>query len=164
MIRAVVADTGPLIALARVDRLDLLRRLYHDALVPPSVHTELALDSARPGAKVLAKAFDTGWIKAQRVVDTVAVSELTQLLDPGESEAIILAEQENARFLLIDDARGRRVARERGVPVVGVAGVLLAAKSQRAIAAVGPVLEDLSRVGYRLSPGLVAAVLERAGE
>ena len=113
---------------------------------------------------MLAKAFDTGWMKTQRVADAVAVSELTQLLGPGESEAIILAEQENARFLLLDDARGRRVARERGVPVVGVAGVLLAAKSRGAIAAVGPVLEALSRVGYRLSPRLVAKVLERAGE
>ena len=122
MIQAVVADTGALIALARVDRLNLLRRLYHDALVPPAVRTELALDSARPGAKVLAKAFDAGWIKTQRVVDAVAVSELTQLLGPGESEAIILAEQENAPFLLIDDATGRRVARERGVSVVGVNG------------------------------------------
>ena len=164
MIRVVVADTGPLIALARVARLDLLRRLYHDALVPPAVHTELSLDSARPGAKLLAKAFEAGWIKAQPVVDAVAVSELTQLLGPGESEAIILAEQENARFLLIDDARGRRVARERGVAVVGVAGVLLPAKSRGAVAAVGPVLEDLSQMGYRLSPGLVAAMLERAGE
>ena len=164
MIRAVVADTGPLIALARVGRLELLRRLYHDALVPPIVHAELALDSARPGAKVLAKAFDAGWITSQRVADATAVSELTQLLGPGESEAIILAEQENARFLLIDDARGRRVARTRGVSVVGVAGVLLVAKSRGAIAAVGPILEDLSRLGYRLSPGLVAAVLKRAGE
>jgi len=164
VIRAVVADTGPLIALARLDHLDLLRRLYHGALIPPAVHTELALDSARPGAKVLAKAFDVGWINTQRVLDAVAVSELTQLLGPGESEAIILAEQESARFLLIDDARGRRVARERGVSVVGVAGVLLAAKSRGAIAAVGPVLDDLSRVGYRLSPGLVAAVLERSAE
>ena len=164
MIRVVVAGTGPLIALARATRLELLRRLYRDVLVPPAVHAELALDSARPGAKVLAKAFDAGWIKAQRVVDAVSVSELTQLLDPGESEAIILAEQENARFLLIDDTRGRRVARERGVPVVGVAGVLLAAKSRGALASVGPLLEELSRVGYRLSPGLVAAVLERAGE
>ena len=164
MIRTVVADTGPLIALARVERLDLLRRLYRDARVPPAVHSELALDSARPGAKVLAKAFDAGWITLQGVADATAVSELRQLLGPGESEAIILAEQENARFLLIDDARGRRVARTRGVPVVGVAGILLAAKSRGAIAAVGPILDDLSRLGYRLSPGLVDAVLKRAGE
>jgi hypothetical protein len=81
---------------------------------------------------VLSRAGDAEWIKAQRIVDAAVVSELTQLLGPGESEAIMLAEQENARFLLIDDARGRRVARERGVPVVGVAGVLLGAKARGA--------------------------------
>ena len=82
----------------------------------------------------------------------------------GESEAILLAEQVGARFLLIDDARGRRIARGRGIPVVGVAGVLLSAKSRGVLAKVRPVLDTLSEVGYRLSPRLVAAVLERAGE
>ena len=76
----------------------------------------------------------------------------------------MLAEQESARFLLIDDARGRKVARGRGLSVVGVAGLLLSAKSRGALAELGPVLEALSRVGYRLSPRLVAAVLEKAGE
>jgi predicted nucleic acid-binding protein len=128
------------------------------------VHAELALDSGRPGAKALTGAFAAGWVKIQPVVDTRAVVELTRLLDPGEAEAILLAAQENARFLLIDDAKGRRVARERGLPVVGVVGVLLSAKSRGSLAAVGPVLEGLARVGYRLSPRLVAAVLERVGE
>jgi len=162
--RIVVADTGPLIALARVERLGLLHRLYRESWVPPTVHTELAVNSGRPGAKVLAGAFDAGWLKVRSVTDTNAVSELSRLLDPGESEAIVLAEQEKARFLLIDDARGRRVARGRGVCVIGVAGVLLAAKSRGALVAVGPVLEELSQMGYRFSPRLVAAVLERAGE
>lgn len=45
----VVADTGPLIALARVTKLDLLRRLYGCIVVPPSVLFELAIDSAYPG-------------------------------------------------------------------------------------------------------------------
>jgi len=52
---------------------------------------------------------------------------MTQLLDPGEAEAIVLAEEQHARFLLIDDAKGRRVASRHGISVVGVAGVLLAA-------------------------------------
>ena len=90
--------------------------------------------------------------------------ELDQLLGPGEAEAIALAEQEDTRFLLIDDARGRRMARARGIPVVGVAGVLLVAKSHGELAAVGPVLDRLSDAGYRLSPQLVAATLDRADE
>ncbi len=164
MTRIVAADTGPLIALARVEQLDLLRQLYKDVCVPNAVHSELAIDSDRPGAIVLARAFEAGWITVRVAADSNAVAELTQLLDPGEAEAIVLAEEQHARFLLIDDARGRRIARRRGIPVVGVAGVLLAAKSHGELAAVAPILEDLSRIGYRLSPRLIGAVLERADE
>ena len=164
MTRIVVADTGPLIALARVEQLDLLRRLYQEVCVPTAVHSELAMDSDRPGAIVLARAFEAGWITVRVAADANAVGELAKLLDPGEAEAIVLAEEQHARFLLIDDARGRRIARRRRIPVVGVAGVLLAVKSHGELAAVGPILEDLSRIGYRLSQRLIAAVLERAGE
>ena len=164
MTRVIFADTGPLIALARVGQLDLLHRLYREVRVPPAVHTELAMDSGRPGARTLARAFEAGWMTVQPATDTSLVSELSQLLGPGEAEAIALAEQEDAQFLLIDDARGRRVARHRGISVVGVAGVLLAAKIRGELDAVGPDLEELSRVGYRLSSRLIAGVLARAGE
>ena len=164
MTPVVVADTGPLIALARIGRLGLLRRLYGRVVVPPAVHVELAIDSNRPGAKVLAGVFAAGWIAVETVMDTSVRVELDQLLGPGEAEAIALAGQEDTRFLLIDDARGRRTARARGIPVVGVVGVLLVAKSRGELAAVGPVLDRLSDAGYRLSPRLVAATLDRADE
>ena len=164
MTRVVIADTGPLIALARIGQLDLLRRLYGGVVVPPAVHAELAIDSSRPGAKVLAGVFAAGWVVVETVVDSSVRWELDQLLGPGEAEVIALAEQADTRFLLIDDARGRRTARARGIPVVGVAGVLLVAKSRGELAAVGPVLDRLSDAGYRLSPRLVAATLDRADE
>ena len=164
MTRVVIADTGPLIALARIGQLDLLRRLYGRVVVPPAVHAELAIDSNRPGAKVLAGEFAAGWIVVGTVADSSVRWELDQLLGPGEAEAIALAEQSDIRFLLIDDARGRRTAPARGIPVVGVAGVLLVAKSRGELAAVGPVLDRLSDAGYRLSPRLVAATLDRADE
>lgn len=163
MNRPVVADTGPLIALARVERLELLRRRYERVVVPPAVHAELALDSNRPGARALSRAVDAGWLTVETVTDMGLVRELARLLDPGEAEAIALAEQEHAVFLLVDDARGRRIARSRGVSVVGVAGVLLAAKARGELAAVRPIIEALANTGYRLSPGLVAGVLARAG-
>ena len=164
MTRAIVSDTGPLIALARVGQLDLLRRLYGQVIVPSAVHAELALGSNRPGAKALAATLEAGWVAVQPATDRNAVSEVARHLDRGEAEAIVLAEQRSARFLLIDDAKGRRIARRRGVRVVGVAGVLLAAKSQGALGAVAPVLDALSRAGYHLSPRLVAGVLARADE
>ena len=165
MTPVVVADTGPLIALARIGRLGLLRRLYGRVVVPPAVHTELAIDSNRPGAKVLAGVFAAGWIAVETVMDASVRVELDQLLGPRRSGG------DRARRagrhplpLLIDDARGRRTARARGIPVVGVVGVLLVAKSRGELAAVGPVLDRLSDAGYRLSPRLVAATLDRADE
>ena len=160
----VVADTSPLIALARIGELDLLRRLYGRVVLPPAVKGELAIGSDRPGAMVLEAALAAGWISVRSVSDRVSVRELSMLLDPGEAEAIVLAEERRARLLLIDDSRGRRIARSRGVPVAGVAGVLLAAKSRGEIAAVGPFLRKLSEAGYRLAPRLVTEVLAAAGE
>ena len=160
----VVADTGPLIALARTDRLDLLHSLFRQVVIPPAVLGELAIGSRRPGATVLAGALDTRWISVESVVNRQVVRELGQILDPGEAEAIALAEQLEARFLLLDEAAGREVARRRGVPVIGVAGVLLAAKSRGAVTAVRPIIDEMSRAGYRLSARLVSGVLARAGE
>lgn len=164
MTLAVVSDTGPLIALARVGRLDLLRRLYGQIVIPSAVHDELALGSDRPGAKALAIALEAGWVSVQPATYPDVVSEIARHLDRGEAEAIALAEQRSTRFLLIDDAKGRRIARQRGVRVAGVAGMLLAAKSQGVLGAVGPVLDELSRTGYRLSPRLIAGVLTKANE
>ena len=92
------------------------------------------------------------------------VLELGQLLDLGEAEAIALAEQLDARFLLIDEAAGRQIARRRGVSVTGVARVLLSGKASGAVVAVRPIIEEISNAGYRLSSRLVSGVLERAGE
>lgn len=164
MSREVVADTGPLIALARVGKLDLLRRLYGRVAVPKSVASELAIGSSRPGVGALEAALCAGWLSCREVSDSAPLKELRRLLGPGEAEAVALALEQRARFLLIDDARGRRLARDRGVSVVGVAGVLLAAKVRDELSVVGPILQDLSRAGYRLSLRLIADVLAAAGE
>jgi predicted nucleic acid-binding protein len=68
------------------------------------------------------------------------------------------------RFLLIDERRGRQIARRLGIPIAGLAGVLLAAKQRGRLASVGSVLSALARQGYRLSDALVAEVLRLAGE
>ena len=164
MNRIVISDTGPLIALARAGQLDLLHRLYGGVRVPPAAHTELAIRSGYPGANSLARAFDAGWMAVRALSERVLATKLALLLDAGEAEAIALATRPDTRFLLIDESRGRRVARAHGVSVVGVAGLLLVAKSRGMLSAVGPVLEEMSRAGYFLSPRLVSEVLTRAGE
>ena len=160
----IVADTGPLIALARVGRLDLLPRLYGKVHIPAAVLDELALGSARPGAAVLEDFLKSGWFEVQTAVPKSAVLALSPLLDRGEAEAIVLAMREHPQFLLIDDARGRDVARRQRIPVMGVAGVLLVAKAQGQIDAVKPILDDLSNIGYRMSARLMAEIRSLAKE
>ena len=70
----------------------------------------------------------------------------------------------NCRFLLIDERKGRAIASRRGVPVVGIAGVLLAAKKRGLIDVVVPILKNLEQAGYRISAGLTKEITRLAGE
>lgn len=162
----VVADTGPLIALGRVECLKLLHDLYQDVLIPPAVREELHLGSGRPGARQSAEALEQGWLQVQELSagSAQALSDLMLVLDPGEAEAILLAEEMNCKFLLIDERKGRAIANRRGVPVVGIAGVLLAAKKRGLIDAVMPILQNMEQAGYRMSAGLTKEIARLARE
>lgn len=150
--------------MARVERLQLLRRLLGNGLIPPAVHREARTESGRPGAKRIAEALSAGWLRIATLPEDAPVADLLRVVDAGEAEAMVLCLRRRARLLLIDDAKGRKVARRAGIPVMGVAGVLLAAKARGLLVAVSPVLDDLAMVGYRLSRQLTDDVRRRANE
>ncbi len=85
-------------------------------------------------------------------------------LDAGESEAIGLALELEARYVLLDDRRGRFVARELGLPVTGTLGILRLAKRRGLVTAIRPHIEALAAVGFHMSPTLFAQVLADSGE
>ncbi|MGA8260622.1 MAG: DUF3368 domain-containing protein [Arenicellales bacterium] len=162
----IVADASPLIGLARAGRLELLQRLYGSVWIPPAVRDELQIGSQRPGASRLESALTSGWLKVHGLpgsTDTT-LTQLAPIVDAGEAEAIVLAEHIDCRFLLIDDRQGRSIAKRRGVPVVGVAGILLAAKYHGLIDAVLPVIRELGQEGYRLSSRLMREIARLADE
>ena len=162
--RPFVADAGPLIALGRIERLPLLHELFGLGLIPPAVHRETAVGSGRAGAAAVGRALDAGWLRVVPLADEARAARFVHLVDAGEAEAIALCLTTDARFLLIDDARGRRVARSVDISVLGVPGVLLVAKAAGHLAAVSPVIGDLADIGYRLSRRLVETVRRRANE
>ena len=160
----IVADAGPLIALARIGQLGLLQRLYGEVLIPSAVLDELALGSGRPGATALDAAIKSGWLTERRATPKSTLPKLTSLLGRGEAEAIVLAMQKHPRFLLIDDAKGREAARQQDIPIVGVAGVLVVAKTVGEVDGVKPILDDLANIGYRMSARLVSKIQSMANE
>lgn len=161
MSQVVVADAGPLIALARTGHLSLLPQLFERVLIPQAVRDELHTSSERPGAKALREAIGPrGWLK----VVSVTASEPPELaLGQGEWEAIILASRVGA-LLLIDERPGRRVANAEGVQVIGTGTVLLLAKSRGMIPKVSPILDELIKADYRLSTAIARLLKELAGE
>ena len=164
MSRVVVADAGPLIALARTGHIRLLRELYGTVIVPPLVLAELRVEENRPGSRALRTVVSEGWLLETQLRKTSARASLPPAVDPGEAEAVLLAEEVDLRFLLIDERRGRLLAQRRGLPVVGTGGVLLVAKEKGLVDRVATVLGELAKAGYHFSAQLRATLLHLAGE
>jgi hypothetical protein len=86
-------------------------------------------------------------------------------LDLGEAEAIILADNLHADWLLIDEALGRNIAKLHGLHIVGLLGVLLLAKQKGFITEVKPLPDDLiNKARFRVSDELYQKILHSAGE
>ncbi|MFP4395508.1 MAG: DUF3368 domain-containing protein [Anaerolineales bacterium] len=148
----VVSDAGPLIALAKIGQFDLLRSLYNQLYIPRAVQDEVvASGQGRPGAE---EVHTMAWIHTVEIYDTTAVQLLEERLDAGESESIVLAIQLEANLLLIDEARGRRVAEARGLNKTGTIGTLIAAKKRGLVSKVMPLVDNLRASGFRMGENL----------
>jgi hypothetical protein len=158
----VVCNAGPLITLAKISRLHLLRDLFGQITIPQAVYDEVVLrGSGRVGALEIR---DAAWILVRSAGDRLSITLLREELGLGESEAIVLAQEINASWLLLDDALARRKANRIGIPVVGTLGVLLMAKDTGLISAVRPALDDLGKTDFRASQRVLDEVLLKADE
>ena len=158
----VVSNAGPLISLSTVSQLDLLRALFGQIAIPQAVYDEVVVrGEGEPGSREVGEA---DWIKIHHVKDQLAVELLRETLDAGESEAIVLAQELNAKYAILDDGLARRKARLIKLRLVGTLGVLLMAKEVGLIPAVKPILDELRQTEFRVSDRVYQDVLAKAGE
>jgi predicted nucleic acid-binding protein len=144
-----------------VARLDLLRQQFGQIQIPPAVLDELKIDEERPGSQPIKAAIIAGWIQVQPVSNQTLIQLLKQTLDGGEAEAISLALELQAEWILLDERDGRKVAKSLGLYVTGVLGILLRAKQSGELSFLQPALEDLTqKAGFRIAPELLAKVLQ----
>ena len=155
----IVCNASPLINLARIGKLGLLRELYNELIIPEAVWHEVVVEGAgQPGAEEV-KAAD--WIKTQSVANRDFKRALRQELDAGEAEAIVLALEIGAELLLMDERLAREVAWHFGLRYTGLIGILIEAKRKGRVSAIKPYLDSLRNIaGFRVSNELYLRVLQ----
>ena len=159
----VVSNASPVINLVVVDQLNLLQKLYGKVVIPQAVYDEIVIEGAgQAGAEEVEK---SDWIEVRQVANRPMVKSLAADLDLGEAEAVVLAVELNAELLLIDERKGRAVANRVGVNNIGLLGVLVKAKHDGLIPAVGPVMDSLmTKAGFWVSKELYDHILQVTGE
>ena len=156
----VISNTSPLIGLWGIDCLSLLRDLYIEVWIPREVEKEfLAIDETFH-REVLDNA---PWIK---IVDLTHSQDAAvyRNLDAGEAEVFALANEYDARLVIIDEQAARQEAKKLGLPLKGVVGVLLEAKEEGLIGEIKPLLIALRQNGIYLDESLITYALGEAGE
>lgn len=150
----VIADAGPLIALAKINQLHLLTALFGEVLITQAVADE-CLRGQSADAVLIKQALDSGWLKC--VVNPIFKHPLSRSLGLGEQSSIECALQnEGDTLLIMDDALARKQALRKQLVVVGTAALLFAAQRKALIADAEALITELNRVGYRISAAVVA--------
>ena len=161
----VISDTPPILSLLKAEQLDLLERLFDTVIVSETVYEELTTNPIFENEKAVI--VNCSFIVIERVCNQESVKLLRNIagLDAGESETLILYEERNADLLLIDEHKGRSVARKMSVKHVGTMGILMMAYDKYFISAseIKHCLEVLMDKDIRLSKELYNKVLNYVG-
>ena len=130
----VVSDASPLIALSLIEKLYLLKELWGEIIIPEAVYKEVVIQGkGKPGALLAENAIEDKWIKVIPVKEKNSVKFLMSILDCGEAEAIVLAQEIKADLVILDNREPRLFAHQVGLKVIGTIGVILKAYEKQII-------------------------------
>lgn len=123
----VVSDATPIISFLKINRLDILGKLFGEVLLPEAVYEELTLNQFFLEEAEQVKSCE--FFKRVSVSNNNTVGMLMRItgLDLGESEAIVYSDENKSDLLIVDEVRARRVATSMKLRITGTIGVLIAA-------------------------------------
>jgi predicted nucleic acid-binding protein len=154
-----VSNATPLISLSAIGKIEILRDLFNEIIIPEAVYTEIKTKQAYGYKEV-----DSDFITVHAVSNTQHALLSGNELDIGEAQTIVLSQDIQADTTIIDENLGYAIAKDYGLNVVRTLSILLKAKETGLIPAVKPLLEDMLVKGRWYSNHVYYAFLKRAGE
>lgn len=155
----VIVNSTPVIGLANIGRLDVLRQMYGTITIPQAVFDEIKSPSVQRQVNA-----NRDWIVVEQINDASQKQMYRAKLHAGEVEVMILAQEKKADLVILDDNAAKKTAKFLGLRVIGTLGILVLAKKRGYIKEVSPVLDALKRDGFFVSDDLCDLVLRQADE
>jgi len=143
----IIADASCLIVLQNIQELPLLQKLFGEVFITREVKEEFGLDLPK-------------WIKVKEIQNIIQQNALNLILDEGEASSITLSLETDNSLLIIDEKKGRRIAQQLGLKIIGTLGIILQAKERGLINSVEDLLAKLENANFRISQSLKAKILE----
>lgn len=158
----IISNTGPIIALAGIHKLNLLQSFYKTIIIPEPVHIEImAGGKSFTGLEEYKKAT---WLDVRKLGQKPEPL-LAKFLDEGEASVIHLARELGIGKIFMDERKGRRIARDiYGLTVTGTVRLLIDAKNAGFINHLTDVLQDMKSSGYWIHDKIMHAAIKEAGE
>lgn len=148
---AVIADASCFILLDKIDSLWLLQKLFNTVTTSP----EIAKEFGKPLPK---------WVLIKSVQDKNFQTALFLEVDLGEATAIALATENPPSLLIIDDLKGRKLAKRLHLTITGTLGLIMIAKREAVISHIKPLFDKIQQTNFRISASLLENILREAGE
>lgn len=160
----VITNASPLIYLAKIGRLRLLKLLFSHVSLPYAVYREVVergLAENRPDAAEVKAAVNQGWLKVIQIKSNPELASALDQIDAGEAETLSLARQEKTEIVLVDDGAARRLAKALGLTPHGTVYVILCALKRKHLSEdeAKAALAQLIEAGFRLSPEIYSKAL-----
>ncbi len=154
-----IADSSALVALASCNSLSLLDTLFHQVSIPKEIYDEIAVKGKQFSNEL--KSYLTDKIVP---VDSYEFIISDDSLDLGELSAMVLYKKIKADLLLVDDKKGRKIARLNEIKIIGSLGVLLLAKNENLIPEIKPLIIQMKQSEIYLAEDIVDYALQVAKE
>ena len=145
--KLIISDSTTIITLLNINRVDVLKNLFSQIIIPSKVYEEVVSDR-----DII---LDSSLFIVKEIEDEALYKLLSRSLDAGETEAIVLA-KEMKLSLIIDEKKGRKLAKNLGINIIGFLGLLLLSRKKKSLSKkeILEIYSDAKKASFRVSERL----------